>query len=425
MRDVLIAGIVLSAALTALRRPWIGVLLWAWLSLMNPHRYAYGFSVTGQWAMIAALATLGGLLLTTEKGLPTRAAPAIWLLLLTIWISGSWAMGLDPDSDYDHWMKVIKVNAMTLVALIALRTKAHIVSFAAVCAGSLALLGAKGGLFTLTGGGEARVYGPPGSFIADNNEFALALVMTIPLLRFLQMQISRSWGRHVLTVTMILCAVSALGSHSRGGLVAIAAMFGLFWWRGKRKFKGGIALVAIGIALLAFMPDSWFARMETIQTYEKDTSAMGRISAWWVAWRVALDFPFGVGFDIARPELFAKYSPYPDLGVFVAHSIYFQILGNHGFVGLVLFLLTWTFTWRSASMLRAEAARVPHAQWCADLSSMCQVALLGYFVGGAFLNLAYFDLPYFLLVLVVVTRDWLWRETARGAAVGGTPAATQ
>jgi hypothetical protein len=38
---------------------------------------------------------------------------------------------------------------------------------------------------------------------------------------------------------------------------------------------------------------------------------------------------------------------------------------------------------------------------------MCQVSLLGYAVGGAFLSLSYFDLPYDVMVLVVLTRAWV------------------
>jgi hypothetical protein len=34
---------------------------------------------------------------------------------------------------------------------------------------------------------------------------------------------------------------------------------------------------------------------------------------------------------------------------------------------------------------------------------MTQVSLTGYFVGGMFLNLAYWDMPYFLMIALVVT----------------------
>lgn len=419
MRDLLVVAVVAAGALAALRRPWIGVMLWTWLSLMSPHRYTYGFAYDAPLAALAAMATMLGMLFDSTKQSPFKGAPAVLFAVFTAWITLSWLMGLSVEDDYEQWSKVMKINIMIFVALSLLCTRKHIVALAWVCALSLALLGSKGGIFTLLGGGLARVYGPPGSFVEDNNEFALALVMTIPLLRFLQLQLASVWSRRFLTVIMVLCGAAALGSHSRGGLLAIVAMTSYLWWRGRNKLWGGLVLIAVGAALVSFMPDSWTDRMSTIEHYEADRSALGRFSAWWVSWRVALDYPFGAGFNITRPEFFMKYSPNPELGTPVAHSIYFQVLGHHGFVGLAIFLLIWIVTWRAANQLRQEASKVPEARWCVDLGSMCQVSLVGYLVGGAFLSLAYFDLPYYVMVLVVLAHRWLregrWKlENDRG-----------
>jgi putative inorganic carbon (HCO3(-)) transporter len=326
-----------------------------------------------------------------------------------LWVTLSWLAGLDVAGDYEQWKKVMKIDVMLLVALMLLHSKQHIFALMWVCAGSLALLGIKGGIFTLTSGGNFHVWGPPGSFIADNNEFALALVTTIPLLRFLQLHIQHWLGRLGLTVAMLLCAAAALGSQSRGALLAISAMALTMWWRSKSKLSMGVLLVAAAVLLVAFMPDQWSARMATINTYGEDRSAMGRISAWWNAWNLAWHYPAGVGFNAATPELFARFSPYPDV-VLAAHSIYFQVLGNHGFVGLGLFLGIWFSTWRVAGWLRTQKDLVPEAKWTADLGAMCQVSLVGYLVGGAFLSLSYFDLPYNIMVLVVLTRIWAEKQ---------------
>jgi putative inorganic carbon (HCO3(-)) transporter len=230
--------------------------------------------------------------------------------------------------------------------------------------------------------------------------------MTIPLLRFLQLQLAKGWGRHTMTVVMLLCAAAAVGSHSRGALLAISAMTLMLWWRGKNKVAVGILMVIAAVVLVGFMPDEWTNRMSSIDNYQEDRSALGRISAWWTAWNLAFHYPLGVGFNFVRPELFALYSPTPDY-VHAAHSIYFLVLGNHGFMGLFLFLLIWFFTWGSAGWLRKKAAGNPQTQWAADLGAMAQVSLLGYAVGGAFLSLSYFDLPYYIMVMVVVARVWV------------------
>ena len=408
MRDILLIAIVMAGSLAALRRPWIGIVLWTWLSIMNPHRYTWGMAYDAPLAALVVVCVLLGLLMTKERESPFKASPVTWLALFMFWMTVSWLVGLDVAGDYEQWKKVMKIDVMILVALALLHSKKHIMALMWACV-SLGLLGVKGGLFTLNGGGSERVWGPPGSFIEDNNEFALALIITIPLLRFLQLQFGNAWARRGMTGVMIICAVAALGSQSRGALLAIFAMALYFWWNSKNKLGVGLALLIVAIPLIAFMPDSWSNRMSTIGAYEEDSSAMGRINAWWNAWNIAWHYPAGVGFDAATPALFARFAPNPS-DIHAAHSIYFQVLGNHGFVGLFLFLGLFVATWRSAGWLRSQRFLPPEALWCNQLGAMCQVALAGYAVGGAFLSLAYFDLPYNVMVLVVLTRIWVEKQ---------------
>lgn len=410
MRDLVIISIVLAGAIAALRRPWIGVLLWVWLSLMNPHRYAFGLAYDAPLAAVAAASTLVGILSTRDRQGPLYSKAAVVLVIFMLWMTLSWLMGLSPAEDYDQWKKVMKIDVMILVTLAVVISRAQIISLAWMVAFSLGLLGLKGGFFTVLNGGNYRVWGPPGTFIEDNNEFALALIMTIPLLRFAQLQATSKWLRWMALLTMLLTAASALGSYSRGALLAIGAMTVVLWWRSPRKFRNGVLLLLIAAGMLTFMPAQWDDRMASIETYDEDNSALGRFSAWWTAFNVAKNYPFGIGFELARPELFARFSPYPDM-VHAAHSIYFLVLGNHGFVGLFLFLLLWAMTWAQAAQIRTLAKGKPDFKWCHDLASMCQVSLAGYAVGGAFLSLSYFDLPYYVMALVLATRQWLRVQT--------------
>ena len=410
MRDVVLLAIVAWMAIEALRHPWVGVMLWAWLSIMNPHRYTWGFAYEAPLAAIAAIVTVLGLLITKdERASPFKGPQVTVLAILVVWMTLSWVFGLDIGGDYEQWKKVMKVDVMLLVGLMVLHTKKHILALAWVAAGSIALLGVKGGVFTILSGGVHHVFGPPGTFIEDNNAFAVALIITIPLLRFLQLQLQSRWGGAAITVAMLLCAAGALGSQSRGALLGLSAMALLMWWRGRSVVLGGVVIAVAAVALVTFMPDTWSNRMATIESYGDDRSAMGRISAWWVSWNLAFHYPLGVGFNTTRADLFAQYSPYPDL-VQGAHSIYFQMLGNHGFVGLFLYLLLGVLTWTWAGWLRKNGIKRPETQWCADLGAMSQVSLIGFAVGGAFLSLSYFDLPYIVMSMVVLARVWIQTE---------------
>lgn len=409
LRDIIIVSIVLLAAFMAFRRAWIGVMLWNWLSIMNPHRYTWGFAYSAPLAALAAGATLLGLLFTKERRSPFLGAPVGWFFALTMWISLSWLMGMDVTGDYGQWTKVMKIYLMTFVALMLLHNRYHIMAFVWVSTASVIILAVKGGIFTVLSGGAHRVWGPPGSFIADNNEFALAVILAIPLMHFLQMQLAKPWMRHAVTVAILLSVASALGSHSRGAFLALGAMGLIFWWRSSRKGPIALMLVFVVLVLLPMMPDQWWERMGTIQTYEEDTSAMGRINAWYVAWDVAKDNFFGAGMSYQYPELFMLYGRF-ETHARSAHSIYFQILGNHGFVGLFLFVTLWFSTFRTAGWLRKNGGKLPETRWVVSLGAMAQVCLLGYAVGGAFLSLAYFDLPYNVMVMVVLAKNWVERR---------------
>lgn len=307
------------------------------------------------------------------------------------------------------WKRVMKIDFMILAALVVLYSKKHITVLIWVVAGSIGFYGLKGGLFTLATGGNYLVWGPPGSYIEGNNELALAMILVIPLINFLYLTQENKWLKRGLLAWMLLCAAAALGSHSRGALLAIGAMATVLWWRSPAKLKYGLIIAVVGIVALAFMPETWMTRMTSIGEYKADASAMGRINAWWMAWNLASDRFLGGGYEIYTPEIFSVYAPDP-LDLHQAHSIYFQVLGEHGFVGLFLFVLLWGMVWRQAGKLRKEGLTQPETHWISYLGAMCQVSLAGYAVGGAFLSLAYFDLPYNLLLLVVLSRRWLDRK---------------
>lgn len=405
MRSGLVLTIIFLGAAWALVHPSVGVLLWTWVSLMNPHKLTYGAEDFPVAAVIGG-ATLVGLILSKDKKNFSLSAPSVVLILFMLWICITYLFSFFPERSTEMLTRVLKIDFMILVALVLLHSKPHIISLVWVLVLSLGFFGVKGGIFTLTTGGNYQVIGPEASFIAGNNEVALALIIIIPFMNFLRDQARQTWQRHAWLSAMALTSIAAIGSQSRGAMLGVVAMMALLWIRARQKLVLGMLIVTGGILLFAFMPESWHERMSTISEYQLDSSAMGRINAWWMAWNLASDNFFGGGFDIYNSTMFTLYAPDP-LDVHAAHSIYFQVLGEHGFVGLGLFLAMWGLTWHWAGWLRKNATANPETEWAAVLGGICQVSLIGYAVGGAFLSLAYFDLPYNILALVVLARRWV------------------
>ncbi len=431
MRDVLVTAIVLVALVYAFRRPWLGVMLWTWLSIMNPHRMTWGFAYDMPFAAMTAGVTLLAMLTTKETvRLPSHGAVRV-LVLFIVWMGVTTAFAYNVDRSFDQLTKIAKIQLMTLVALAVLHDKRHILIFVWVNTLSLAFFGFKGGLYTIATAGGGRVWGP-GGFIGGNNEIGLAMLMVIPFLYFLFLQLRRQWQRALIAATMLLTTVAVLGTQSRGAFLAILAMAGVLWWRAPKKLLLGALIAAAAVIGGAVMSAEYAERIASIENYEEDSSAVGRLYAWRTAINIANRRATGAGFAMYDQRIVDRYAAGQDytgkidekiLQARAAHSIYFQVLGEHGWIGLVLYVGVFALTWRGASRLRRRARGDPDLLWVRQLASMCHVSLAAYAVGGAFLSLAYFDLPYNIMIIVVVTERWLAHRSARSRAAA-EPAAT-
>jgi probable O-glycosylation ligase (exosortase A-associated) len=418
MRDILITLIIFGSIPFILRKPYIGALMWVWISVMNPHTQGWGFAVEFPFAAIIAGVTIFSLFFNRiPKNIPLTPV-VLTLIAFVFWLNVTTLYALHPELVYEQWNKVMKIMLMTFVVLMLIKTKQHIQLLIGIIVFSLAYYGVKGGIFTITTGGEFRVWGPGESFISGNNEMALALIMIIPLLHYFQVISKQMWIRHSLTAAMFLCGVAALGSYSRGALLAIIAMGAFLWFKSKHKIQLAILLILAIPLMLTFMPEQWSVRMDTISTYEDDGSVQGRFNAWGAAYNLAKDRPLlGGGFEVATREVFDRYAPDVADVPRAAHSIYFQALGEHGFVGLGLYLLLGFLTWRTGVWIIRNTRGLNEYQWAFGMASMIQVSLIGYAVGGAFLSLLYYDVPYYLMIAMVATRSIIEQELEEKAAL--------
>ncbi len=415
MRDIVLTLVIFGTLPFILWRPHIGVLVWTWIGFMNPHRLTWSFAYDMPFAMIVALVTLVSLLMSREPKKIPWARESIVLLIFLAWILLTTMQAMYPWLAWPHFNQIWKIQLMVFVTMILMQSKERINQLVWVIAMSIGFYGVKGGIFTIVNGGVYHVRGPEGSFIGGDNEMGLALIMTIPLLRYLQLTTRSMWLRAFLAVAMVLCAAATVGSQSRGALVGLVAMGTFLWLKSRNKvFTAALGVVAIGL-VLSVMPQQWYDRMATIQTYDQDQSAMGRINAWKMAFNMAKDRPLGGGLESFQDYSFALYAPNPD-DVHASHSIYFEVLGEHGFVGLGLFLMLGLMTWRSASWVIGRARRDREKRWAADLAAMVQVSLVGYASAGAFLGLAYFDYYYTLIALVVLCKTVLISSNAKQVA---------
>jgi probable O-glycosylation ligase (exosortase A-associated) len=415
MRDILVTLIVFGWLPIVFKKPYMGALMWVWISVMNPHTQGWGFAYTFPFAAIIAGVTITTLLITKEpKSLPLT--PVIWIFIIfVLWMNLSTVFAIYPDESYVQWNKVMKIMLMSFVVIMLIRTQKQIQLLICTIVISVGYYGVKGGVFTVIGGGVDMVMGPQSTFIEGNNEIALALIMTIPLMHYVQTISRKTWVKHAMTAAILLSALAALGTYSRGALLAIATMGAFLWLKSQHKVRIALLVVLAILPAIAFMPEKWMERMDSINTYEEDESVQGRFNAWWMAYNLAKDRPLtGGGFEVITPELFYAYAPNPE-DLHAAHSVYFQALGEHGFVGLGLYLLLGLLTWRTGSWIIRNTRKLEEYRWAFNLATMIQVSFIGFATGGAFLSLLYFDVPYYLMGAMVATRVLVEKELRQKA----------
>ncbi len=425
MRDIVFAMLFLGTIPFALMRPYVGLLVWSWLGYMNPYRLTYGFAYSFPWVMIIAIVTLAGLAISRENRRMPMTVFTVLLLLFLAWTGVATFFAVEPSA-VAKFLEFAKILIMVFVTLMLVNDPKRMHWLVWVVVVSLGFYGLRGGLFTILKGGSYHVWGPAGSFIADNNALALALCMILPLMRYLQLHASRKVIRVGLWGAMILTGVAILGTYSRGGLLGLFIVGGALFVKSRRRVTLILVLVVVGATAYHFMPPKWTNRMDTLQHARQTDSAQTRIQSWKFAANVALHRPlFGGGFnDYQNASLWHAYAP-QGARQRAIHSIYFRTLSEQGFPGLALFLLLLAISWRNCALVRKRTRGSPEKKWAFDLASMLQVTLLAYMLSGAFLPMAYFDLTYQLMALCALLEFHLRepvaaaRKVARNAASPG------
>ena len=410
MRDIVIFGIIFGLVPMMIKRPAIGALVFMWISLMNPHRLAYGPAYGFPFAMMVGVITIVAILFSREpRDYPTTPVTLL-LVVFMVWVTITTLFAISPPVIVNYeWSRVIKTLLMIAVTIMVVQSEADFKKMAWVLVLSLGIFGAKGGLFTLATGGNYRVLGPAGSYIAENNALALALVMAVPIIWYLRLQAEKRWLRYGLTAMTGLSVIAAAGSYSRGALLAGVAMMGFLWLKSRNKVSTGVVILMMLPLVWLAMPEQWHTRMSTIDDFQTDGSALGRINAWYFAIEVAKNHLLGGGFMVFNPAMFRIYAPNPT-DFHAAHSIFFQVLGEHGYIGLVLFVSFIGAAWHTANKIIKSVRNHPELKWASDFAAMAQVSMIGYMVGGAFLSLAYYDYFWYVVAALVIAQRIVVRK---------------
>lgn len=427
MRDLMVLMGVLVLVPLAFSNAFAAYLVWGWTAFVAIDSYIYGFMTGVRMNLLFALIAMGVILLGKDKDkqpwrINTTSALLIgWLGQATL--SAIFAYEGNP-LNWELYEKLAKTILFVLLMPLIVTRRYRIHAMVLMICLGLGFHGLIDGLKFLASGGSHLVRGF--QKFGDNNHFAVVLVMVIPLLLYVYQYASRSVVRFSALGSALLTIAAVVGTHSRGGFISLAAM--AFWLvlTSRRKVVGVALFVAgIGIAV-ALAPASWTERMETIQSAEKDSSFMQRVEAWQVSSAIALKSPLlGGGFHAVQTQpVWEQFRGSTGLLGFVAtgepsrifraaHSIYFEVMGDLGFLGFLIFVAILVNGLLTAITVRRLAAGDPTLEWATDLSRALAAVIFSFMVGGAGVSLAYSEVIYVVVMLMEILKKHVSEVVAR------------
>ncbi|MEL7486880.1 MAG: putative O-glycosylation ligase, exosortase A system-associated [Pseudomonadota bacterium] len=420
MRDALLLLFLLTALAIALRYPFVGLLTWAWFTLMTPHQLAYGVYGVPLNLVIAA-ATIASFLAHNGFKAARLDATSAWMALFSLWLVISQQFSLDPENSAEFADRFVKTMVFALLCAQVATDRLRLNALIWIMTLSLGYFAAKGALFTLVTLGRYRVQGIEETILEDNNHMGIALATTLPLILYLRDQAARASVRFGLVILFVLTIIAIIGTHSRGAFVSLIAFAGFFWLKSKRKgaILGALALVLI--PTVAFMPPKWIERMSSIGEAAEDASFMGRVDAWVINAKLAADNPVtGAGLrNSYEPEIAATVDKDRATTAKAAHSIYFEVLGGAGMVGLALYLGAIASAFVTTLGLQHAARQQRAPPWIGQSAYYLQIALAVFCVGGASVSLEMWD-GYWLIVAMIAAMSRMATDDqhARGRALG-------
>lgn len=426
MRDLLMLGVMLGMVPMAFMNGFVAFLLWTYMSVMAPHVYLYGFMIDFRYAFVFAALALGALVLgrVKDRGRFLVDTPTVLIMVFVTHATLSALFSMQPNFHIAYRQEfLIKGMAMALAAPFFLTSRWRIHLTLVVLVAGLGFHGIVDGLKVIASGGGHTVKGIPNSTLSDNNLFALGMVMLLPLCLYLAKYSGHKVARWASLATFGLCVTAVLGSDSRGGFLALAILGFWYWITSPRKLASAAFVAIVAVGIVQFAPERWFERIETIKDADSDQSFLGRVAAWKVSVNIANDHPiFGGGFDATQIQwIWEKYKNTPnfihidiaEMTAKAAHSNYFQVLGDLGYVGLLIFLALLASAFATSRKIKRLAKRVPGGNaWAVDLSTAITLSLVAFMAGGAGVSLAYFELMYLLVVMLSVIRRVLEEQVS-------------
>ncbi len=432
MRDLFLLGFLAGFMALGLRRPFLLVLAYIYVDTVSPHHLSWGLLSAIPLSMITAALAMGAWLLFDAKS-GIRIALRQWIMgLLLLWAGYTTLHAALPVEALEKWDWVWKTLLFALFLPFTLRTRLRIEACVLILVLSAGTLVINGGIKTVLGGGgygQLRIFIDSNSGLFESSTLSSLAIALIPLVLWLARYgtiFPPDWRSKAFAAGLVLaCLLIPVGTEARTGLVCVAVLAVLMLRDVKRRFLYMGAAAFIGLAAIPFLPASFQERMGLIKGYETDSSASSRIAVWGWTLDYTRDNPLGGGFGVYRLNRLqvqtVESRTSGDVTVTSAqtfidegrawHSAYFEMLGETGYPGLLLFL-----SLHLLSLVRMEVIRRRYAKaegdkaWIAPLATALQHFQIIYLVGALFVAIAFNGLALMVVAAQIGLDNWVRRQ---------------
>ncbi len=400
------------------KKPYIGVSAWIWISLTAPTKWAFGFSTSLRMNFTIVLVTLLSYIFSFKDKRFSIGSIGVFviLFLMQCLLSTIFQDTYSFDKVRDNYIEHLKTALLFIFTVLILRTKTQIITFVWCIILSISSYAGMEALKFLMSGGSHAIEGRAG-IIADRNDLVVAINMALPLIFFLISVTENKLLKKGLWILAMLNIVAVVGSYSRAGFIGLIIISIAAWLKSDKKIL--IALLAFTLVpfLYSQTPEEWRERQSTVSTAAtQDLSFIGRLWAWKISVLIAIEDPLtGGGYNaVLDPTIWNFYAPITSTfgpietppipqyqGPKAAHNIYMQVLGDQGFSGMVLFVIILLKAFLT-NRKNEKLARLYKIPWLEKFCSALNVSIIGYCITGMNVSLAYFDLIYAVVGIVVV-----------------------
>lgn len=409
MRDLVVFAIFVFILPSCFLRPWVGVCAFTFLAYNRTQDLTWGFARGLPISQFIAIAMIFGWLFVELRPIPFNRKRVLAMTGLLLVVTGSMLVNKFSWSlQGNRYTDLVKVVVVSLVTGALLVNRDRLRQIIAVMSIGLGFYGLKNGLLFFLG---SRSITGPGGMLKDNNDFALAMVMNMPLLYYLASDMKGlPYGKHIfrfMRAAAFLTPVTIISTSSRGAFLSLSVGALLVAWKTKWKVPAIATLFVLGLIGLAVAPQEYKDRISSIfkSAEEQDESVQGRFTSWKVAGNIIKAKPLtGIGFN----RMVKEYNNYTkgikneqgteEHFARVTHNSYLQIWAESGTIAYGLFMFMIVGSILAMEGTRRKAKRNGQ-EWAVRYADAIQVSMTSFMIGATFLNRAHFDFLYQLVIV--------------------------